>query len=187
MGWDGKGYKEVEDRGPRSSACTDSLLSFMKEKPFTPYRFRLRLKVLDSKGTVIWRSQTAFGSDVSFQVKRLPTGPAVHYEGDDIAFVNVRLIARGDELLILRNTSPLGQFFKKQSYYTGGEVMGLVWSGAMFMETWKSVEVQGYLVYFQNQDLDGAPGMELVVAVNLPREGVFSGGANSALMISRIQ
>lgn len=189
MGWDGKGYKEVRKIEASKLFSLYGFTPFFHEGK-TFYAFidsDFRLKVLDSKGTVIWRSQTAFGSDVSFQVKRLPTGPAVHYEGDDIAFVNVRLIARGDELLILRNTSPLGQFFKKQSYYTGGEVMGLVWSGAMFMETWKSVEVQGYLVDFQNQDLDGAPGMELVVAVNLPREGVFSGGANSALMISRIQ
>jgi len=190
MGWDGKGYKEVRKMEAAKVYSLYGFTPFFHEGK-TYYAFidsDFRLKVLDPKGTVTWRSQGAYGSDITFQVKALPAaGPAVHYEGDDMAFVNVRLIARGNELLILRNTSPMGQFFKKQTYYTGGEVQGLVWSGAMFMENWKSVEVQGYLVDFQNQDLDGAPGMELVVAVNLPREGFLSGGASSALMISRIQ
>jgi len=116
----------------------------------------------------------------------MTTGPG-RYEGDDLASVNVRVISRGNEILILRNISPLGQFFKRQQYYTGGEVQSLVWNGAMFMETWRSQEIPGYLVDFQTQDLDGAPGIELVVAVNLPKESILSGGGNSALMISRIQ
>jgi TolB-like protein len=190
MGWNGKGYKEL-----RKIEASKKVFSLYGFTPFfhegkTYYAFidsDFRLKVLDPKGSLIWRSPGAYGSGVSFQAKPLPTGSAVYYEGDDVAFVNVRVIARGDELLILRNTSPLGQFFKKQTYYTGGEVQSLVWNGAMFMETWRSVEIPGYLVDFQNQDLDGTPGKELVVAVNLPREGIFSGGSNSALMIGRLQ
>ncbi|KPK93953.1 MAG: hypothetical protein AMJ94_02320 [Deltaproteobacteria bacterium SM23_61] len=189
MGWNGKGYKEVR------KIEVSKVFSLYGFTPFfhggkTFYAFidsDFRLKVLDAKGKMIWRSQKNYGSDISFQAKPLPTGYAGYYEGDDLAFVNVRVIARGDELLILRNTSPLGQLFKKQSYYTGGEVESLVWNGAMFMETWRSVEIAGYLVDFQDQDLDGAPGKELVVAVNLPGESIFSGGSNSALMIGRMQ
>ncbi len=188
MGWNGKGYKE----GRKIEAS--KVFSLYGFTPFSHegkifYAFidsDFRLKVLDPKGKLIWRSQATYGSDVSFQAKPLPVATG-YYEGDEIAYVNVRVIARGNELLILRNISPLGQFFKKQTYYTGGEVQSLVWSGAMFMETWRSVEVSGYMADFQNQDLDGAPGMELVVAVNLPRESVLSGQTGSALMIGRFQ
>ncbi len=189
MGWNGKGYKEVRKMEASKVFSVYGFTPFFHGGK-TFYAFidsDFRLKVMDPKGIVIWRSQATYGSDVSFQVKPLPTGAAGYYEGDEVAFVNVRLIARGDELLILRNTGPLGQFFKKQTYYTGGEVQSLVWNGAMFMENWKSMEIAGYLVDFQNQDLDGAPGTELVVAVNLPREGIFSGGSNSALIIGRVQ
>jgi len=189
MGWDGKGYKEVRKIEASKVFSLYGFSPFFHEGK-TFYAFidsDFRLKVLDPKGSLIWRSQATYGSDVSFQAKPLPTGYSGYYEGDDIAYVNVRVIARGNELFILRNISPLGQLFKKQTYYTGGEVQSLVWSGAMFMETWRSVEIAGYMVDFQNQDLDGAPGMELVVAVNLPREGILSGGSNSALMIGRFQ
>jgi len=189
MGWDGKGYKEVRKIEASKVFSLYGFTPFFHEGK-TFYAFidsDFRLKVLDPKGSLIWRSQAAYGSDVSFRAKPLPTGYAGYYEGDDVAFVNVRVIARGNELFMLRNISPLGQFFKKQTYYTGGEVQSLVWSGAMFMETWRSAEVPGNMVDFQNQDLDGAPGMELVVAVNLPRESILSGQSGSALMIGRIQ
>ena len=189
MGWDGKVYKEVRKIEASKVYSLYGFSPFSHEgKAF--YAFidsDFRLKVLDPKGSFIWRSQATYGSDVSFQAKPLPTGYSGYYEGDDIAFVNVRVIARGNELFILRNISPLGQFFKRQTYYTGGEVQSLVWSGAMFMETWRSAEIPGSIIDFQSQDLDGAPGMELVVAVNLPRESAFSGQPNSALMIGRIQ
>jgi len=189
MGWDGKSYKEIRKIEASKVFSLYGFTPFFHEGK-TFYAFidsDFRLKVLDAKGSLIWRSPGAYGSDVSFQAKPLPTGAAGFYEGDDVAFVNVRVIARGNELFILRNTSPLGQFFKKQTYYTGGEVQSLVWSGAMFMETWKSQEIAGTLVDFQNQDLDGAPGLELVVAVNLPRESMLSGGSSGALMIGRFQ
>lgn len=189
MGWDGKGYKKVR------KIEASKVFSVYGFAPFfdggkTFYAFidsNFRLKVLDSKGSMVWTSQADYGSDISFRTKPLPTGVSTFYEGDDISFVNVRVISRGNELLILRNHSPLGHFFKRQTYYTGGEIESLVWSGAMFMETWKSVEIPGTVVDFQNQNLDGAPGRELVVAVNLPRESIFSGQAGSALMIGRLQ
>ena len=189
MGWDGKGYKDLRKMGASKVFSVYGFTPFFHEGK-TFYAFidsDFRLKVLDSKGSIIWRSQAAYGSDISFRTKPLPTGVSTFYEGDDITFLNVRVIAWGNQLFILRNLSPLGQFFKKQTYYSGGEVQSLIWNGAMFMETWKSQEIPGTMIDFQTKDLDGASGAELVVAVSLPREGVFSGEANSALMITRIQ
>jgi hypothetical protein len=110
----------------------------MKEKPLCLYRFRFpaesagleRRFDLEKPGDVWFRHL--------FQVG-IPTGVSTFYEGDDVAFINAA-DRPGNELFI-RETSPLGQFFKKQTYYTGGEVQSLVWNGAMFMETWKSAEI----------------------------------------------
>jgi len=61
------------------------------------------------------------------------------------------------------------------------------WNGAMLMEPWRSPEIPGYLADFQVQNLDSAPGTQLVVAVILASESILSGGSGSALMVSRRQ
>jgi len=63
----------------------------------------------------------------------------------------------------------------------------LNWTGALFVEAWKSSEISGYLADFQIQDVDHIKGQELIVAVNLPKEGIFSGGRNSAVMVTRLE
>jgi len=188
MGWDGKGYKEIR------KADLPRIFSIYGFTPFihdgkTDYLFidsNFRLKLMDSKGKVTWMSRDDYGSDNSFLAKPIVMGPGIE-EGDEFAFVNVRVISLGNEILLIRNLSPIGQFFKRQKYYSKGVMQSLVWTGAMFMEGWKSQEISGYLADFQLQDIDGDGGKELIVAVSLPKESVFSGEKNSALMVSRIQ
>ncbi len=75
-----------------------------------------RMKIMNAQGKVVWRSREIYGSENSMQVKSLTpgTGP---YEGDEFAFVNVRLISRGEEIIVIRNISPIGDFFKRQKYH----------------------------------------------------------------------
>jgi len=137
---------------------------------------------------VVWRSRDDYGSDNVFRVKPLIVGPGMRFEdADDLAFVNVRVLRRGDNLLLIRNISATGQFLKRTKVYTKGEVQLLTWTGAVFMASWKSQEIPGYVADFNLQDVDGEKGNELVVAVNLPSESFFSGEKNSALMVSRVQ
>jgi len=75
---------------------------------------------------------------------------------------------------------------KRQQYYNKGVMQRLEWTGALFVETWKSPEISGYMVDFQIQDIDNNREPELIVAVNLPKESIFSGEKNSALMVSRV-
>ena len=109
------------------------------------------------------------------------------YQGDEFSFVNVRLLARGDEIIVIRNLTPVGNFFKREKVFSGGEIQVLVWSGSMFIERWKSKEIQGYVADFQVQDFDTIPGKELIVMVNLPKESILSPGGSSALVIGRVQ
>jgi TolB-like protein len=188
IGWDGQKYKDL-----RKADIPRNVYSLYG---FTPFRHGdqtyfafidsdFRLKVLDSKGKQIFRSSDYYGSDMAFLIKPLATiGP---YQGDEFSFVNVRLMARGDEIIVIQNLSPIGNFFKRQKVFSGGEVEAMVWVGATFVETWKSKKVDGYLVDFQIQDFDTVPGKELIVAVNLPSETFLSTGASSALMVSRVQ
>ena len=145
-----------------------------------------RLKVADSKGKTIWRGNVKYGSKNSFQSKPALKAEA-YYEGDEMTFVNVRLISQGNEIIIIRNLSPVGDIFKGQKVFSGAEIQDLVWTGAMFMEKWKSPEIPGYVADIQTGDFNGDQTRELVAAVNLPRESLFSGGAGSALMISRMR
>jgi len=187
MGWKGNGYKEIRKIEVSKLPSLYGFTPFVHEGK-TFYAFidtDLRLKVLNAKGGIVWRSNTGYGSDNTFQVKFL--NPASPDQGDEFARVNVRLIVRGSEVLILRNISLMGNLFKRQTTFSGGEVQALGWNGAMFMETWKSPEIPGYLADFQIQNLDGAPGSELIVAVNLPKESILSLENSSALMVSRLQ
>jgi hypothetical protein len=188
MGWNGKGYKDTRKIEASKVSSLYGFTPFINEGK-TFYAFvdtDLRLKVLNAKGGIVWRSNTSYASDNTFRIKPLPASTGAD-QGDEFACVNVRVIARGSELLILRNISPVGNLFKRQLTFSGGEVQALGWNGALFMETWRSPEIPGYLADFQVQNLDGAPGSELVVAVNLPKESILSGSSLSALMVSRMQ
>jgi hypothetical protein len=188
IGWDGKKYKDL-----RKAEIPNGVYS---PYGFAPFRYGdqtffvfidddFRLKVLDQKGKRVWKSTAYYGSDIVFQIKPvLPTGM---YQGDEFSFVNVRLLARGDEIIVIRNLSPVGNFFKREKVFGGGEIQALVWTGSTFIERWKSKEIQGYVADFQIQDFDAVPGKELVVAVNLPKESILSLGGSSALMVSRVQ
>ena len=188
MGWDGKGYKDL-----RKADIPEGVFSLYG---FAPLRYGdqtffayidsdFRLKVLDRKGKQVWRSTSYYGSDVAFQTKVLLT--VGMYQGDEFSFVNVRLLAWGDEIIVIRNLSPIGNFLKRQKVFGGGEIQALTWTGSMFVERWKSKEIQGYVVDFQIRDFDAIPGKELIVAVNLPKESFFSRGGKSALMVSRVE
>jgi hypothetical protein len=187
IGWDGKRYKETR------KADVPNIFSPYGFTPFTHggatyFAFidsDFRLKVVDQKGKQVWKSTSYYGSDNSFQIKPLETVGL--YQGDEFASVNVRVLARGEEIFLIRNTSPISDLFKRQKVFNSGEIQILTWTGGMFMERWKSKAIEGYVVDFQIQDFDGTPGQEMVVAVNLPKESVFSRGGNSALMVSRIQ
>lgn len=190
MGWNGKGYKDLRKIQPSKVFSLYGFTSFVHEGQIF-YAFidsDLRLKVLDARGSMIWRSSTNYGSDNTFRVQPMPSSAAGPDTGDEMAFVNVRVIARGNEVLILRNISgSLGGILKRTQSFIGGEVQVLGWNGAMLVETWKSPEIPGYLADFQVQNLDGAPGTQLVVAVILPGGSIFSGAGNSALLVSRMQ
>jgi hypothetical protein len=188
IGWDGQKYKDL-----RKADIPRNVFSVYG---FTPFRHGdqtyfafidsdFRLKVADSKGKQVWRSSSYYGSDNAFLIKPLATVGV--YQGDELSFVNVRLISRGDEVIVIQNLSPIGNFFKRQKVFSGGEIDVLVWTGAMFMESWKSKQVSGYVVDFQIQDFDTVPGKELIVAVNLPSESYISMGGSSALMVGRVQ
>jgi len=189
MGWDGKTYKEIR------RAELPKIFSIYGFTPFThdgktDYFFidsDFRLKLMNAQGKVTWSSQDAYGSDNVFQVKPLVVGPGLQFENaDELAYINVRVIPRGRDILVIRNISITGQFLKRTKSYTKGEIQILTWTGAMFAARWKSQEIQGYLADFQVQDVDREKKKELILAINLPAETFFSGGKNSALMVSRM-
>jgi hypothetical protein len=188
MGWDGKKYKDLRK--------ADIPKDVYSPYGFAPFRYGdetyfvyidsdFRLKVRDRKGKQLWRSTAYYGSDIAFQIKVLLT--LGMYQGDEFSFVNVRLLARGDEIIVIRNLSPVGDFFKRQKVFSGGEIQALVWNGSTFMERWKSKLIEGYVADFQVQDFDTIPGKELIVMVNLPKESILSLKGSSALMVSRVQ
>ena len=188
LGWDGKAYKEIR---PADLPRLYSLYGFapFTHKGKTIFLFidsNFYLKAIDQKGKMVWRSREDYGSDNYFQGKPLDQGVGYH-DGDEWAYVNVRLISRGDEVFIIRNISAVGQIMKRQKYYNKGVMQRLFWTGALFVETWKSPEISGYMADFQIQDIDNNREPELIVAVNLPKESMFSGEKNSALMVSRLQ
>jgi hypothetical protein len=192
MGWEGNKLKNLR------RASFPKIYSIYGFTPFmyqgkTNYAFvdsDLRIKVMDQAGSVIWKSMATFGSEVSFRVKPMPGSAAAGPvgEGDEFAFINPRVICRGNEILIIPNIpSSVGSLLKRGASYSSGAVQSLVWNGAMFMENWRSPNIPGYLSDMQLQSIDSRMGSQLVLSVNLPTQSVLSGATQSAIMISRMQ
>lgn len=187
MRWDGKALKEMR-RAKTPKGCTVFGLApfeYQGQLYFAFIDHMTRLKVADAAGKTLWRGEVKYGSKNSFQSKPALKAEA-YYEGDEMVFVNVRLIPQGNEIILIRNLSPVGDIFKGQKVFSGAEIQNLAWTGAMFMEKWKSPEISGYVADIQIGDFNGDRTRELVAAVNLPWESIFSGSAGSALMISRM-
>jgi hypothetical protein len=187
LGWDGKSYKEMRKADLPKGPTIYGFTPFMHEgkMAFIFIDSDFKMKAVNQKGKVIWRSKETYGSDNGIRVKEPDAFRAE--SGDEYVWVNVRVIAQGDEILVIRNKGGTGEFFKRQRFYSGGDVQRLVWNGAMLMESWRSQEIPGYLVDFQVQNILGEQGKELVLAVNLPKESVLSFEKSSALMVSRLQ
>jgi hypothetical protein len=186
FGWDGKKYKDMRKANIPKGINLYGFAPFSHDgkTEFAYIDFDFKLKVMNEKGKVIWRSKEDYGSDNRFQFKYL------WWEGnlpDEFAIVNVRVIAKGEEIFIIRNISAIGQIFARAKYYNKGEVKRLAWTGAMFMESWRSQEISGYLADFQLQERKEDRAKELVVAVVMPKESILSMDASSALMVSRLQ
>jgi len=188
MAWNGKTYKDsVEAKLPRGLSL-NGLCPFAYEgKTYFAYLDTdSRLKVMSPEGKVIWRGKDTYGSDNSVRIKDMPQGMGPQ-DPDDLFFVNVRLLSQGNELFIVKNIGLTGELFKRARSYSKGEVQRMAWTGAMFMETWKSREIAGYMADIQFDGLNPGGEKTLILAVNLPKEGLIGGEKASALMISRLQ
>jgi TolB-like protein len=188
MTWDGKTYKDSGTAKLPRGLSVNGLCPFAYEgKTYFAYiDTDSRLKVMNPEGKVIWRGKDTYGSDNSVRIKPMPTGTG-RQEADDLFFVNVRLLSQGNEVFIVKNIGLIGEFFKRARSYSKGEVQRLAWTGAMLMETWKSKEIEGYMADLQFYGLNRGGEKSLVLAVNLPREGLIGGEKTSALMIGRLQ
>lgn len=190
LGWDGRKYKDLRKAEIPKGINIYGFAPFFREGK-RDYLFiddDFSLKLVDEKGKVVVKSADDYGSANFFQAKPLVVGPGLSFmDADDRAYINVRLIPRGNEILLIRNISATGQFLKRGTTYQKGEVQVLTWTGAMLMANWKSPEITGYLADFQYGDVDGEQGKELILAVNLPRVGFFSGENVSVLMVNRVE
>jgi hypothetical protein len=186
FGWDGKKYQDIRQAKIPKGINLYGFAPFSHDgkMDFVYIDSDFKLKVMNEKGKVIWRSRDDYGSNNTFEIKVLNKQGNVP---DEFAFVNVRVIAQGEDIFIIRNISAIGQIFARAKYYNKGEVKQLAWTGAMFMETWRSQEISGYLADFQLQERKEDKAKEIFVAVALPKESVLSSDASSALMVRPLQ
>jgi TolB-like protein len=183
IGWDGKMYKDMRKANIPKGINLYGFTPFSHDgkTDFAYIDSDFKLKMMDEKGKVVWRSREDYASDNRFQFKvqnlwgNLP---------DEFASVNVRVIAKGEDLFIIHNVSAIGEIFARSKYYSKGEVKRLAWTGATFVETWRSQEISGYLADFQLQERKEDRTKELFVAVAEPTAGILSTDSSSALMVS---
>ena len=120
MGWDGKRYKELRkiDLPRLFSPYGFAPFAYEGKTYFAFIDSDFYLKVLDEKGKQIWRSSTYYPTDNPFTAKPLnPGGPD---QGDEMAWVNVRVLAQGGDVILIRNISPVSDLFKRAKSFSGG-------------------------------------------------------------------
>ncbi|MCX5906756.1 MAG: FG-GAP-like repeat-containing protein, partial [Deltaproteobacteria bacterium] len=188
IGWNGKTFKDIRKADLPRGVSINGMAPFTYEgKTFFAFlETDSRMKVADSQGRVLWRSRESYGTNNGFRVKPFPVGVG-NEQGDDMFFVNSRILSRGSEIFVLKNIGPVGELFKRARVYTRGEVQRMAWTGGMLQETWKSQDISGYMADLQFFSLNPEGEKTLVVATQFSKEFIVAGQASSALMISRLQ
>ena len=131
-----------------------------------------KLRLLDAKGDVQWKSSDKFGGSDNFLDR-----PDVHVDEKGGAtkearriYLPPRMIARDldgdgmDEVVAVINEFSTGEHIERLRFYSKGYVSGLTWDGMGLAQAWRTQDISGYVADFQLKDVDNDGRDELVTA-----------------------
>lgn len=138
-----------------------------------------RLRIISPEGKVIWKSSSRFGgTNIYYEtLKKKEEGGRPHESPPWRVYIPGRILVKDldsdgiSEVILNRNELGSGSVFTRFKTYESGEIYNLVWEEAGLISTWKTREIQGYIVDYQIKDADNDGNQELIVAVALPEEG----------------
>jgi TolB-like protein len=127
-----------------------------------------RIEVFMGSKEGLWKTEETFGGSnnhLDVNVGQTPSLTATS------VYINLRILTADlnkdgkKEIIIVRNSSPTGNYFSNVKVYTSGEVYNLEWDGVSLVENWKTGKINGYIADYQLKDLDNDGENEIVLAV----------------------
>jgi TolB-like protein len=131
-----------------------------------------KIEVLGGSNEKIWKSGDQFGgSNNSFEPYMKV---AFDMDSNQIrAYASIRLLAYDTnkdgkkELIVVKNISSTGGYFKKSQLFSASEIYDLEWDGMGLAENWRTKKIPGYVADYQIKDIDNDGQNEIVLAVVL--------------------
>lgn len=141
-----------------------------------------KINVFGGSNELLWKSDDVFGgSNNYFEISPATWGS--DSDKERVEYVNLRIITYDTnkdgkrEVIIVKNFSPAGRFFKGVRMYTASEVYNLEWDGLGMLENWKTRKINGSVADYQFKDIDNDGENEIVMAL------VLAEGASSRSVI----
>jgi hypothetical protein len=75
------------------------------------------------------------------------------------------------QLIVVKNLSASGRYFKNMTMFTSAEIYNLEWDGMGFVENWRTRKINGYVADYQFKDIDNDGQKELVLALVMSSGG----------------
>jgi hypothetical protein len=75
------------------------------------------------------------------------------------------------QLIVVKNLSSSGRYFKNMTLFTSAEIYNLEWDGMGFVENWRTRKINGYVTDYQIKDIDNDGEKELVLALVMSSSG----------------
>ena len=136
------------------------------------------VKVLSSKGKLLWRSEEIYGGTRDFFTLYPSGSKGVDVDLEERVYLQNRILSRMQkkepEVILLKNISTTGKLFERVRLYKESEVYSLVWDGLGLSEKWRTKKIHGYTADFHIKDIDNDGRDELVVGIIDSTGSIFS-------------
>ena len=136
------------------------------------------VKVLSSKGELLWRSEEIYGGTRDFFTLYPSGSKGVDVDLEERVYLQNRILSRMQkkepEVILLKNISTTGKLFERVRLYKESEVYSLVWDGLGLSEKWRTKKIHGYTADFHIKDIDNDGRDELVVGIIDSTGSIFS-------------
>ncbi|MCK9275134.1 MAG: FG-GAP-like repeat-containing protein [Syntrophales bacterium] len=134
-----------------------------------------QIHLLGGSNDLLWKSDDIYGGTKNrfdYVMKNI----GLSNKGEDLnenSYVNIRILTYDitgngkQEVIIVKNLSPIGRLFQNVRVFTSSEIYDLEWDGMGLLQNWQTRKIHGYVADYQFKDIDNDGQNEVVLAINL--------------------
>jgi hypothetical protein len=138
------------------------------------------LNVSNASGEILWESSDYFGgSDACVEIKETALSRKTETLREPLCLRSRLLLNPAGEILVPQNDGQ--RFLKNFRTFEGNRLLAMAWNGHALVESWRTLQQQGYLADTVLADIDNDGLTELTMAIQFKYESIL-GDARSAVV-----